>query len=130
MSHGTKLLVFGSHRRTLGGKSLETGLDARHRTTGAACFTLEEVESGVFLEDRVRGTTGVAGDVLLDVSTEDVLDLLGLEATLDDQLRVSVNGTTGTQLSEQKVQQMLLLSVQHFANLCEVGERRLLRTNA
>lgn len=72
----------------------------------------------------------MTGDVLLDVPTQHVLDLFGLEASLDDQLRVAVHRSASTQLSEQEVQQVLILSVQHPADLCEVGEGRLLRAHA
>lgn len=67
--------------------------------------------------------------VLLDVATQHVLYLFRLEATLDDELRVAVHRATRTQLGEQEVQQVLLLSVQHLADFCEVGERRLLRAD-
>lgn len=68
----------------------------------------------------------MAGDVLLDVPTQHILDLLGLETALDDQLCVAVHRSARAQLGEQEVQQMLFLSVQHLADLCEVGERGLL----
>ena len=64
---------------------------------------MQEEETGVFLKDGVRGTTGVARDVFLDVATQHVLDLLLLETSLDDELIVAVDGSLGTQLSKQEL---------------------------
>jgi len=68
----------------------------------------------------------VTGDILLDVATQHVLDLFGLEATLDDQLLVAVHGTAGTQLGQQEVEQMLGQAMKRFRNVHEVGKGGLL----
>lgn len=72
----------------------------------------------------------MTGDILLDVATQHVLDLLGLETALDDQLLVTVHGATGTQLGQQEIEQMLGQAMQGFRNVHEVGEGGLLGAHA
>lgn len=43
-----------------------------------------------------------------DISSENVLNLLLLETTLDDQAASTIDGTTRTQLSEQELHDVLL----------------------
>ena len=54
----------------------------------------------------------VTGDVLLNVSPQDVLDVLLLEPALHHQLAVAVNGAHGSQLGEKERQQVLGLTMQ------------------
>ena len=68
----------------------------------------------------------MAGDVLLDVSPQHILDVFLLEPALNDQLIAAIDGSTGSQLSKQEEKQMLGLSVQHLSDLVEVCKRRLL----
>ena len=68
----------------------------------------------------------VTGDVLLNVSPQDVLDVLLLEPALHHQLAVAVNGAHGSQLGEKKRQQVFGLTMQptnetfHFSALNNV----------
>jgi len=109
------LSCLGSDGSSLPGHGLEAVLDGGHGAARATGLALEKEDSGVLLEEGVGGATGVAGHVLLDVPTQDVLDLLLLKTTLDDQLVVPVNGTTRPQLRQQKVQQMLLGTMEPVA---------------
>jgi hypothetical protein len=59
---------------------------------------------------------------LTDVFSDDVLNLLLLETTLDDQSSATVYGTTGTQLSEQVSSDVLLSSLHALADVGNVGE--------
>ncbi|KAI6768341.1 hypothetical protein HG530_006350 [Fusarium avenaceum] len=59
---------------------------------------------------------------LTDVFSDDVLNLLLLETTLDDQSSATVYGTTGTQLSEQVSSNVLLSSLHALADIGNVGE--------
>ena len=60
--------------------------------------TLEEEQAGFLVEDGVGGPARVARHVLLDVAPQHVLDVFLLEPSLDDQLVVTVNSSTGSQL--------------------------------
>ncbi len=77
-----------------------------------ARHALEEEQPGLLVEDGVWRSAGVAGHVLLDVAAEDVLNVLLLEAALDDELVVSVDGAHGAQLGEEEGQQVLRLPMQ------------------
>ncbi len=81
-----------------------------------AGHALQEKEPGLLGEDRVGRPTGVTRHILLDVATQDVLDMLLLEATLDDQLIAAVDGTHSTQLGRQKGEKVLGLSVEPVGN--------------
>ena len=61
-----------------------------------------------------------------DIPTEDVLDLLLLEATLDDKTAGSIDGAGGTHFGEHVLDDMLWLPVHTFADIGDVGEDRLL----
>lgn len=75
--------------------------DGASRATGLA---LQEKKSSIFLKDCVRRTTCMTCNILLDISPKNVLYLLLLEATFDNQLTVTVNRAARTQLGQQKVQ--------------------------
>ena len=64
--------------------------------------------------------------VITNITTEDVLDLLLLETTLDNKTSRSIDGTTGTQLSEQVLGDVLIGTLHALANLVDIGEDRLL----
>ncbi len=64
----------------------------------------------------------MTGDVLLDVSSQDVLDVLLLEPALHHQLAVAVNGAHGSQLGEKESQQVLGLTMQPEMFLSDVKQ--------
>lgn len=88
----------GANGRTFGRDGLVAGGDLGHGAPGTARLALQKDHPGlvVLLQQRLRGATRVTGDVLFDVATQDILNLLLLETALDDQLVVSVHRTSGT----------------------------------
>ena len=72
----------------------------------------------------------MTGDILLDVSPEDVLDVFLLKSSLDDQLIAPVDGSAGPQLGKQEQEKVLGLPVQHLGYLIEVCKCRLLTPNS
>jgi len=81
---------------------------------------LDEVQTVLLLQDGVGTLTRATRDVLADVVTNHGLDLLGLEATLDDQAMVTVDGTAGTEFGKGVGQDVLGASVHGLADLLEV----------
>ena len=61
-----------------------------------------------------------------DVPAQDVLDLLALETTLDDQPSRAVHGAAGTHFGEHVLDDVLRLPVHTPADLGDVGEDGLL----
>jgi hypothetical protein len=74
----------------------------------------------------VGRTAGLAGDVFDNVSPENVLDLLLLETTLNNKTAGTVDGTAGTQFSEQELGDVLVGTLHPLANFSDVGEDGLL----
>ena len=64
--------------------------------------------------------------VLTDVPTEDMLDLLLLEATLDNETAGTVDRAGGTHFREHVLDDVLGLPVHTFADVGDVGEDGLL----
>ena len=60
--------------------------------------------------------------LLTDVSSQDIFDLLLLEATFDHQASTAVNRTSGAEFSKQVLNDMLWLSMHLFANVGDIGE--------
>lgn len=61
---------------------------------------------------------------LTNISSQNILQLLLLETTLDDKLTLTGNGTRGTQLGEQELSDVLVGSLHaatDFGNVCENG---------
>ena len=54
----------------------------------------------------------MAGHILLDVATENVLNVLLLEFALDDELVVAVHGTRRSQLRAQELEQVTGLTME------------------
>lgn len=108
----TFLGCFGSNGSALSGNGLETRFDGGDRASRSTCLALEEEEAGVFLQDRVGGTTGVACDVFFHVPPEHILHLFLLETTLDDELIVAIHGTTCTQLGKKEGQNVFRLPME------------------
>ena len=74
----------------------------------------------------VWGTASLAGDIFYDVPPENVLNLLLLETTLDDQTAGAVDGTAGSQFGEQELSNVLVGTLHPLANFGNVGEDGLL----
>ena len=106
------LSCLGSNGSTFPSHSLESMFNGSHGTAWPTSLTLEKKDSGVLLEERVGGTTSVTRDVLFDVTTENVLNLLLLEPSFDNQLIVPVNWAARSQFREEKVQQVLLWTME------------------
>merc|ERR1719374_393101 len=85
-SQDSCVLLLGPDGRSLAGDGLEAGLDGLHRARGVARHALKEEEPGLLVEDGVGAAAGVAGYILLDVPSEDVLYVFLLESSLHDQL--------------------------------------------
>ena len=77
---------------------LKSCLDGLNRTGAVTRHALEEEQPSLLVQDGVGRPARVARDVLLDVAPQHVLDVLLLEPSLDDQLIVTVNSSTGSQL--------------------------------
>ncbi len=67
---------------------METSLDRLDRASGVASHALHEKESLLLVQDGVRRSAGVAGHVLLDVSSKDIFNMFLLEPTLHDELYI------------------------------------------
>jgi hypothetical protein len=105
---------------------LETALDSVDRAAGAARLARHEEDAVLLREERVRALARLARDVLDDVPAEDVLDLLLLEAALDDEARGAVDGAGRAHLREHELDDVLGLSVHALADVADVREDRLL----
>lgn len=115
-----------------------------YRTSRSAAVASDEVETVLTLGETgfklaltslpgvfqnllgVWRTARLASDVFDNVPPENVLNLLLLETTLDDQSAITSHGTAGTQLSEQELCDVLLGTFHPLADLGDVGEDGLL----
>lgn len=124
--HGYSLAL---HLLSLSDLGSETRLDGLDGTTGTARVTGNEVQTVLSLVELcVGGTAGLARDVLEDVFPENVLDLLLLETTLDDQSSATVDGTVCTQFGKQVLSDVLLGTLHALADIGNVGKDGLLVT--
>lgn len=73
------------------GHSLETRLDWSYRTSRVTLLALQEIKTGIFLQDGVRRPTSMTCNIFLDVSPKYIFYLFLLESSLDDQLTITVN---------------------------------------
>lgn len=67
---------------------------------------------------------------LTDITTQYVLDLFGLETSLDNETPRTVHRTSGTHFSEEELDDVLWLSVHPLAYICNVCKYRLADTFA
>ena len=105
------LLLLGPVGGPLAGDGLETGLDGLDRAARVALHALEEEDPGLLVQHGVGRAAGVAGDVLLDVTPQHVLDVFLLEFALDDQLVVAVHGARRSQLGAEELEQVAGLTM-------------------
>jgi hypothetical protein len=114
------------HLLSLADLGRETSLDGRDGSSRATVVASDEVQT-VFslIQLGVGRLAGLASDILDDVFSDHVLDLLLLEATLDDQSPATVDGTVGTQLSEEVSRHVLLSTLHALADVGNVGKNGL-----
>lgn len=82
---------------------LESRLNAGNRTPRTACLALQEEKPSVLLKNRIRRATRMTCDIFLDISPKNIFYLLLLKTTFDNQLTITIDRTTRTQLGQQKV---------------------------
>merc|ERR1719264_470562 len=117
---------FGSKEPSLPSDGLETGLDGLDTAGGVTGHALQEEQPSLLVQDRVRGSACVAGDILLDVPSQHIFYVLLLESPFHDELVAAINGATSTKLSKEEGEQMLGLPVEHLGNFREIGKRSFL----
>merc|ERR1719264_1845248 len=117
---------FGSKEPSLPSDGLETGLDGLDTAGGVTGHALQEEQPCLLVQDRVRGSACVAGDILLDVPSQHIFYVLLLESPFHDELVAAINGATSTKLSKEEGEQMLGLPVEHLGNFREIGKRSFL----
>ena len=77
---------------------LKSCFDGLNRAGAVTRHALEEEQPGLLVEDGVGGPARVTRHVLLDVTSQHILNVLLLESSLDDQLIVTINSSTCSQL--------------------------------
>ena len=77
---------------------LKSCFDGLNRAGAVTRHALEEEQPGLLIEDGVGGPARVTRHVLLDVTSQHILNVLLLESSLDDQLIVTINSSTCSQL--------------------------------
>merc|ERR1719264_2407801 len=121
---------FSSKKPSLPSDGLETGLDGLDTARGVTGHALQEEQPRLLVQDRVRGSACMAGDILLDVPSQHILYMLLLKSAFHDKLVAAINGTTSSQLSKEESEQMLGLPVEHLGDFGEVGKRSFLASNS
>merc|ERR1719264_866411 len=121
---------FSSKKPSLPSDGLETGLDGLDTARGVTGHALQEEQPRLLVQDRVRGSACVAGDILLDVPSQHILYMLLLNSPFHDELVAAINCTTCSQLSKEESEQMLGLPVEHLRNFGEIGECSFLASNS
>ena len=77
---------------------LKSCFDGLNRAGAVTRHALEEEQPGLLVEDGVGGPARVTRHVLLDVTSQHILNVFLLESSLDDQLIVTINSSTCSQL--------------------------------
>ena len=77
---------------------LKSCFDGLNRAGAVTRHALEEEQPGLLIEDGVGGPARVTRHVLLDVTSQHILNVLLLESSLNDQLIVTINSSTCSQL--------------------------------
>lgn len=103
--------------------STETGLDGGDRPTRTAGVAGNEVETVFALvEFGVGAAAGFACNIFNDISSQDVLNLLLLETTLNDQTPATVDTAAGTQFGEQELHDVVVRTLHTLADVGDVRE--------
>jgi len=129
----------------------ETGLDRSNGSSGSAGVAGNKVETvlslvklGIWRSACLAGNIfhygivrwslggihmgGWVGELHTDVSSKDVLNLLLLETTLDDQSLATIDGATRTQFGKQVRGDVLVSSLHTLTDFVQVGKDSLLVT--
>lgn len=115
------------HLPSLSDLGMESSSDRCHGSSRSARVAGDERQTVLSLAQLCVGRPArLARHILDNVLSQHVLQLLGLEATLDDQSRTAVDGTAGTQLGEQERRDVVLRPLHTLADLGDVGEDGLL----
>lgn len=77
---------------------LKSCFDGLNRAGAVTRHALEEEQPGLLVEDGVGGPARVTRHVLLDVTSQHILNVFLLESSLNDQLIVTINSSTCSQL--------------------------------
>ena len=77
---------------------LKSCFDGLNRAGAVTRHALEEEQPGLLIEDGVGGPARVTRHVLFDVTSQHILNVLLLESSLNDQLIVTINSSTCSQL--------------------------------
>ena len=77
---------------------LKSCFDGLNRAGAVTRHALEEEQPGLLIEDGVGGPARVTRHVLLDVTSQHILNVFLLESSLNDQLIVTINSSTCSQL--------------------------------
>jgi len=104
----------------------ETRLDGGDRSSASTRVAGDEIQSVLALTElRVGTATGLAGYVFDNIPPQHVLDLLLLESALDDQSLTPVHTSASSQLSEQELRDVFVVSLHALADLGDVCKNRL-----
>jgi hypothetical protein len=107
----------------------ETGLDGLHGVRRSASLAHFKQQSIFLLQLSLRAPACSADDVLGDIFSEHVFELFGLETTLNNQLVITTNGTSGTQLGQDESQDVIGFTIDTLAVVHEVDPSNSLGTD-
>merc|ERR1719183_512139 len=99
---------------------------------GSAVAAVAKVEAGGLILDELGvGTAAhLAGDVFDDVLAEETFDVLGHVLAADDEALVAIDGSLGTELGHEELEDVLGGTLHHGADLLEVDPEGLLGADA
>jgi len=95
-----------------------------------ALVASEEVKPVVLGKSRFEALARSTSNVLLDVLTDKMLDVLSKVTTTDDKTLVSIERASGTKLSKHKGAEVVCCPVQLLADLSEIEPDSLLTLTA
>ena len=101
----------------------ETRLNRRHTPPTPTAVARDKIQPVLaFTQLRVRTPARLARDILDNIPSQHILDLLLLEAALNHKSFTPVDGTRCAELREQKLRDVLVVAVHALADLGDVGE--------
>ena len=117
-----------AHLGPLARLCLETTLDSADRSLRAALFACDEEDTVLLREQRLRTLASLADNVLGDVPSQHILNLLRLESPTNRESLRAVHGTDSSQLGEEVLNDVVGLSMHTLADVDNVGKKGLLGT--